>query len=83
MEEYLYKNLSYSVVGAAIEVHRLLGPGFPENVYEQALSHELTLRQIPFARQVPIVVQCKGLTAGNYRADLALDEKIYWRLKPQ
>jgi GxxExxY protein len=48
VEEFLYKGLSYLVVGAAMEVHRLLGPGFLENVFEQALGHKLTLKRIAF-----------------------------------
>lgn len=44
--------LSYGVIGAAIEVHRLLGPGFLETVYEKAICVELALRGVAFARQV-------------------------------
>jgi GxxExxY protein len=48
MSKIIYKELSYKIVGAAIEVHRILGPGFLEAVYQSALAHELTLRQIAF-----------------------------------
>jgi GxxExxY protein len=54
-----------SVIGAAIEVHRLLGPGFLESVYEDALCVELSLRGIPFAQQVPIGVAYKGKLVGE------------------
>ena len=69
------------MIGAAIEVHRLLGPGFLENVYEQALAHELTLRQIPFTRQIHIVVQYKDVPVGNYRGDIIADDKIILEIK--
>ena len=48
MAEILFKELSYTIVGAAMEVHRILGPGFLEAVYQAALAHELTLRGIRF-----------------------------------
>src|SRR3990172_7500452 len=53
-------DLAHRVIGAAIEVHRLLGPGFLESVYEEALCVELALRGIEFARQVPVGVEYKG-----------------------
>ncbi len=81
MEQYLYRDLSYSIIGAAMEVHRALGAGFLENVYEQALAYELTLRQIPFSRQMPVVVQYKSVTVGNYRSDIVVDEKIILEIK--
>jgi hypothetical protein len=46
-------DLAHRVIGGAIEVHRLLGPGLLESVYEEALCVELALHDIPFARQVP------------------------------
>jgi GxxExxY protein len=81
MEKYLYQDLSGSVIGAAIEVHKLLGPGFLEMVYERALAHEFILRQIPFARQSPIPVQYKGIRVGRYKADLVVDSKIILEIK--
>ena len=81
MEEFLFKDLSYSVIGAAMEVHRLLGSGFSEKIYQKALEHELTLRKIPFARQMPIVVEYKDITAGKYRMDFAVDGKIIVEIK--
>ena len=52
----------YAVVGAAIDVHRELGPGFLESIYQEAMEIELSARNLPFAAQQPISVLYKGLT---------------------
>ena len=61
------------VIGAGIEVHRLLGPGFLESVYEQALAKELRYRDIPFKRQLPVGVAYKGELVGEARLDFVVD----------
>jgi GxxExxY protein len=57
--------IAHRVIGAAIEVHRLLGPGFLESVYEEALSIEMSMRKIPFTRQVVVGVNYKNNIVGN------------------
>ena len=77
----LYEELSGTVIGAAMEVHKLLGSGFLESVYEHALALELTGRQIPFERQVPIAVMYRQAQAGEYRCDFLVDGKIILEIK--
>jgi GxxExxY protein len=61
MTEILHKDLSYAIIGAAMEVHRILGPGFLEAVYQAALAHELTLRGIRFEQYKQLPVRYKGV----------------------
>src|SRR5438552_14927906 len=81
MTKILHKELSYRTVGAALEVHRVLGSGFLETVYEQALAHELALRAIPFKRQVSLLVMYKETGVGDYRADFVIDDRIILEIK--
>jgi GxxExxY protein len=74
-------DLSGRVIGAAIEVHRALGPGFLESVYEAALAIEFSERGILFARQVPIEVGYKGQAVGEGRADFIVENQIILELK--
>jgi GxxExxY protein len=73
--------LAYQVIGAAIEVHRILGPGFLESVYEESLAIELDLRGIPYERQKPIVLQFKGRDVGDSRLDFLVGEELVVELK--
>lgn len=73
--------LAHEVIGAAIEVHRLLGPGYLESVYEEALGVELSLRGIDFARQVPIAVSYKGRPIGEGRLDFLVGGTLVVELK--
>jgi len=73
--------LAHEVIGAAIEVHKELGPGFLESVYEEALCVELTLRHIPYLRQHPIAVQYKEHDVGEGRSDLFVDNALVVELK--
>jgi GxxExxY protein len=81
MTELLYKELTFAVIGAAMEVHRILGPGFLEAVYQVALERELTLREIPFERQVRLPVSYKDVLVGEYIADFMVDGKLIVEIK--
>ena len=61
MAEILFKELSYAIIGAAMEVHNQLGPAFLEAVYQKALAYELALRGIPFEEQKLLPVYYKPL----------------------
>jgi GxxExxY protein len=70
------------VIGAAIEVHRALGPGLLESAYEECLCRELTLRQIAFGRQVALPVEYKGAKVDcSYRLDLLVASSIVVEIK--
>jgi GxxExxY protein len=75
-------DLSHAVIGAAIEVHRDLGPGLLESAYEGAFSHELTLRAIPHVRQkiLPVVYKGSDIEVG-YRIDLLVGNRLVVELK--
>jgi len=73
--------LAGALVDAALEVHRHLGPGFAENVYENALCHELSLRELPFDRQVVVPVSYRGRAVGEGRADLVVAGRLVVELK--
>lgn len=66
---------------AVSEVHNVLGPGFSEGVYEEALAHELELRGIPFERQKAVTIVYKGRTVGTQRLDMVIEGKIVLELK--
>ena len=76
MSEILLKELSFAVVGAAMEVHKTLGPGYLEAVYQAALAQELALRGIAFQQFKRLPVSYKGGLVGEYVADLVIDDKI-------
>ncbi len=69
------------IIGAALEVHRILGPGFLESFYDNALAAELTARRIPFVRQVRLAVTYKGATVGRARVDFIVAETVVVELK--
>jgi GxxExxY protein len=74
--------LTGAVIGAAIEVHRILGPGLLESIYQEALGHELGLRGIPFEPQVMVPIEYKGQILGDdLRMDIVVDGRVVVELK--
>jgi GxxExxY protein len=77
VNKLLYGNLTYKIIGAAREVYKVLGPGYLESVYEDALCYELDLLKIEYQRQLELDVRYKTVTfARRFRADLLVDNKI-------
>lgn len=73
--------LAKAVIGAAIEVHRQLGAGLDEALYESAMAKELLIRKIPFVRQPIVAVGYKGETIGEKRLDFIVDHRLVVELK--
>jgi GxxExxY protein len=75
------EELARKVIGAAIEVHRCLGPGYSEPVYDEAVAIELTLRGIPFERQALFALEYKGHSIGKGRLDFLIAGRLVLELK--
>jgi GxxExxY protein len=78
----LHEKLTEKIIGAAIEVHRALGPGLLESAYEECLCRELDLCGLKFQRQVPLPVEYKGVKLDcGYRLDLIVQDEVILELK--
>lgn len=76
------EEVTEAIIGAAIEIHRELGPGLLESAYEECLCHELHLRQLLFRRQLDLPVQYKGLKLDcGYRIDLLVNDSVIVEIK--
>lgn len=77
-----YNKITDGIIGAAIEVHRTLGPGLLESAYQECLARELLLRNIPFDREVPVPVVYKGVHLEcGYRLDFLVDKRVVLEIK--
>jgi GxxExxY protein len=78
----LHEELTEKIIGAAIEVHRALGPGLLESAYEECLCRELGLHGLPFQRQVSLPIEYKGVKLDcGYRLDLIVQDEVILELK--
>jgi GxxExxY protein len=75
------ERIAHAIIGAAIEVHRILGPGFLESVYRKALRHELALRGFSSEEEKLLFVQFKDLRIDGQRVDLSVERRIIVELK--
>jgi GxxExxY protein len=80
-EQYKYSEMTGRVIGAAMEVHKLLGNGFQEVIYQRALEKEMILRDIPFSREYEMPVFYKEDIIGSRRVDFLIDGCICVELK--
>ena len=76
-----HEELTGKIIGAAIEVHRCLGPGFIESIYENALVIELRKRELKVEQQVDVAVEYEGTVVGRHRLDLFVEDAIVVELK--
>jgi GxxExxY protein len=80
-KELRHSEITDVIISAAIAVHRELGPGFLESIYEQALAVEFALRGIAFVRQKPIPLFHRDHQIGEHRLDFLVEDKIVVELK--
>jgi GxxExxY protein len=79
--ELVYKEITEKVLGAAIEVHKSLGPGFLETIYEAAFSVELSFLGIPYERQRSIDIRHRGQLVGKHRMDFIVQKCVVSEIK--
>ena len=76
-----YKELTYKIIGCAMEVHKHLGNGFQEVIYQRALAIEMTTQGIEYSREHEMQIQYKGHDIGTRRVDFFVEEKIMVEIK--
>jgi len=80
-DKFLYRDLSFKIIGCAIGVHKALGPGFSELVYERALEIDLKKQGLAYERQKPFRVSYEGESVGDFRANFVIENKVILELK--
>jgi GxxExxY protein len=81
VKDYSLQPVTQQIIGAAFEVHNILGYGFLERVYQRAMQVELQSRSVKVELEPQIKVQFKGVIVGDYAADLLIEDKIIVELK--
>ena len=82
MDKIIYREESFSIIGAAMEVHKIIGCGFTEPIYQEALEEELRLRGIPYQREKTLHLSYKGkILTKDFRPDFICFDKIIVELK--
>lgn len=76
MEDFIYKELTEKIIGVAMEVHRVLGPGFIESVYENAMAIELLSKQVNIEKQKRIIINYKGSLVGEHILDAIAEKEV-------
>jgi GxxExxY protein len=80
-KEYPHSDITSDIIASAIEVHKSLGPGLLENIYEEAMAHEFSLRNIKYARQHAVQLKYKGKDVGDHRLDFLVEDAVVVELK--
>jgi GxxExxY protein len=82
MHDGLHAALTERIIECSIEVHRHLGPGLLESIYESALCYELTISGLPFTRQLGVPLYYKGILLSEHRPDLVVANAVIVEVKP-
>jgi len=80
-QEYPHSALTSKIIGCAMEVHKALGNGFQEVIYQRCLAHEMTLQEISFSREHEMPVFYKGINVGTRRVDFLVETCVSVELK--
>jgi GxxExxY protein len=80
-EQYLHSELTHKIIGCAMEVHRNLGNGFQEVIYQRALAIEMQQQGLSFSREHEMDIFYKGIKIGNRRVDFFVEEKVMVEMK--
>ena len=80
-KEYKYSDLTAKIIGAAMEVHKFLGNGFQEVIYQRALAIELGEKGLSFVREQEMQIEYKGIDIGTRRVDFFIEDKIILEIK--
>ena len=78
---YLHSEITAKIIGCAMEVHRILGNGFQEVIYQRALAIEMQAQGLDFTREHEMKIYYKGVDIGSRRADFLVDEKVMVEIK--
>jgi GxxExxY protein len=81
VKEIYEKELSFKIIGCAIQVHKVLGSGYMEKLYERALLVELAENGLKVESQVPVQVHYKNILIGDYKMDIIVENKVILELK--
>ncbi len=81
VDDLIYKELAYKVVGCFYEIYNKIGPGFKELIYHSAISIEFDLQNIPYEEEKRIAIKYKDKIAGYYTPDFVIDKKILVEIK--
>ncbi|MBL7196625.1 MAG: GxxExxY protein [Candidatus Omnitrophica bacterium] len=79
--DFIYKNLTYKIIGALFEVHNNLGPVHKKNIYHEAIKIEFKFQGISFVEEKALEVKYKGQKIGVYRPDFIIDDKVILEMK--
>jgi len=80
-DQYLYSDLTGKIIGCAMEVHKTMGNGFQEVIYQRALEIEMSLKGLKFSREHEMQVFYKGYEIGTHRVDFFVEDKVMVEIK--